>query len=198
MDAFEIGDNNVMRASYNSNTLPKIKRLLRIIEVITILVFLTSATTRLPLAVKLTGEYLRRAVTFVISPFFIFLIGNVIVLTLFFKSRHEYQNSQNSTYTLFDFRQEYISNIDESSHGQGSEDNIVFEDKQTIFEVTRSNSNRSEMETWPRVVDKGEVAVEMVDHLSNEEFKREIEEFIARQIKFHQQEKMAIVLCDSV
>ncbi|GFP83638.1 hypothetical protein PHJA_000507300 [Phtheirospermum japonicum] len=218
MDAFDIGDNLVMRA-YNSNALPKIKRLLRIIEIILILVFLTSATTRLPLAVKAAGEYLRRLVFIVVSPFFIFLLGNVIVLTLFFKSRHDlfgsqhdhhhYQNSPISTDTLFDFRQEIVSNIDESRNGQSSEDNIVFQDKQTIFEVTRSTSkvvddynssgcgmqlHRSETETVGGV----EVAAEMVDGLSNEEFKREVEAFIARQIKFHQQEKLAIVLHSSI
>lgn len=49
--------------------------------------------------------------------------------------------------------------------------------------------HRLETEMRRRVEDSGEV-----DELNNEEFQRAIEAFIAKQIKFHQEEKLAIVL----
>ncbi|KAI3461935.1 hypothetical protein Pfo_018598 [Paulownia fortunei] len=211
--------------------LPKIKKLFRIIEIFLILVFLTSASIRLPFAIKITGEYFRQLISVVVSPLFIFLLGNVIVLSLFLKSRHLFpqdEHSQISIETHLEICQEFITNRDDCTHFTLESflqpEEVVFQDKQTIFEVTkvkalkRSQSEnlrrgkgleedncsscgkqlqRSETEKLRRVADGGEVAleaVEMVDELSNEEFQSAIEAFIAKQIKFHQQEKLAIVL----
>lgn len=60
---------------------------------------------------------------------------------------------------------------------------------------------RSETEKWRKVANPGEIPEETLyifDELSNEEFQKTIEEFIAKQIKFHQEEKLAIVLSSHV
>nr|GMD39681.1 uncharacterized protein LOC109172462 [Ipomoea batatas] len=57
----------------------------------------------------------------------------------------------------------------------------------------RGELRRSEREKCRRVADPVDIPAETaytVDELSNEEFNRTIEDFIAKQIKFHQEEKM--------
>lgn len=53
---------------------------------------------------------------------------------------------------------------------------------------------RSETERCQKLVRSGDkISPEVVDELSNEEFQRTIEAFIAKQVKFHHEEKFAIV-----
>ncbi|MCD9646339.1 hypothetical protein HAX54_036105 [Datura stramonium] len=69
-------------------------------------------------------------------------------------------------------------------------------DKENV-EVISVKLRRSETEKCRKVTNSGDVSPETaheVDELSNEEFQKAIENFIAKQTKFHQQEKLAIVL----
>lgn len=64
-------------------------------------------------------------------------------------------------------------------------------------ENSRGKLRRSETEKCRKVANPGEVPAETVytfDKLSNEEFQQTIEAFIAKQINFHREEKLAIVL----
>ncbi|KAG8373221.1 hypothetical protein BUALT_Bualt11G0001100 [Buddleja alternifolia] len=213
MDAFDFNDDNLIKAdTYSDLSMAKIKKLFRIVEVFLILVFLSWASAPLPFAVRIAGEYFRRVMNILSSPLFIFLISNGIVLTLFFKSRHLLINRK----------------INNSPPHHPEE--IIFKDKQTIFEVRKGlimrssqseSSKRSEKKdttteegcrkqlfhrsgTEKRrlrvAADDGKAAAaeggveNMVDELSNEEFQSAIESFIAKQIMFHKQEKLAIVL----
>ncbi|KAL2236312.1 uncharacterized protein LOC105165865 [Sesamum indicum] len=205
----------------------EIKKLLRIMEIFLLLVFLTWASARLPFALRISAEYLRQLARVVVSPLFIFLLSNVIVLTLFFKSPGDLifppqTTSQNVTESHMEyFCPEFIKDAGRSSP-PAAEDIVMFQDKQTVFEVTkvkvhrRSQSSetmstskqdynnpcsscgkqlrRSETERRLRVEEVAAERAEVVDELSNEEFQRAIEAFIAKQIKFHEEEKLAIVL----
>ncbi|XP_042018974.1 uncharacterized protein LOC121766796 [Salvia splendens] len=217
MEAFNFDGN-----SGKSNSFPamfcgvgQIKKLFRIAEILTVLILLTWTSCRLPFAVRISGEYLRWLVNIVVSHLFVFFLSNAIVLILFYKSRslflhhgfHDHREIQ------VDFCQDFITS---GAYFAGSEE-IVYEDKQTIFEVTRGRAHRrsrsanfrreksggncekqlrrSETELRRRVEEKKEAAAaEVVDELSNEDFQRAIEAFIAKQIKFHQDEKLTIVL----
>ncbi|XP_042022995.1 uncharacterized protein LOC121770311 [Salvia splendens] len=215
MEAFNFEGNSV-----KSNGFPaiicgvgQIKKLFRIAEILTVLILLTWTLTRLPFAVRISGEYIRWLVNIVVSHLFIFFLSNAIVLILFYKSRslflhHGFHDHRE---IHVDFGQDFVTSGADFS---GSEE-IVYEDKQTIFEVTRVRAHRrsrsanfrrersggncerqlrrSETELRRRVEEK-KAAAAVVDKLSNEDFQRAIEAFIAKQIKFHQDEKLTIVL----
>lgn len=221
MEGFDFDKNSSNFPAGFSGVGQILKKLLRIAEILMVLLLLTWTAARLPFAVRISGEYLRRLVNIVVSHLFIFLLSNAIVLVLFCKSRslfHLHHGFQDYRQTQIDFCQDFIANaayFAGESCRRGQE--IVYQDKRTILEVTkvrarshrRSQSvnsrresgacgrrlRRSETEIRRRV---GEEAApekaEVVDQLSNEEFQRAIEAFIAKQIKFHQDEKLTIVL----
>ncbi|XP_047327879.1 uncharacterized protein LOC124931455 [Impatiens glandulifera] len=63
-------------------------------------------------------------------------------------------------------------------------------------QTTPKELRRSETEIYERKSDvEAAATVSVVDELSNEEFQKKIEAFIAKQVKFHQEEKSAIVTC---
>ncbi|KAL3527132.1 hypothetical protein ACH5RR_011788 [Cinchona calisaya] len=229
-----------------------IAKLFRIVELCLGLVFLSWTYTRLPFAVKISGEYLRHLVTVILSPLFIFLLCNFLVLTLLFKSGRILSGPQSPALIISetDLYEEFVEISDNCMNFMNliSPPEVVeFEDKQTIFEVSKTfkvqkfsdasgvaeavtdkpsemkaystsqsenfdlkmeffdeedNSSRgklirSETEKCRKVANPGEIPAETLyifDELSNEEFQQAIDAFIAKQIKFHREEKLAIVL----
>ncbi|CAJ2642707.1 unnamed protein product [Trifolium pratense] len=66
--------------------LRKIANLLRYVEMCVVLVLISRVSfQQLPLALKMSSEYFRG---FTVSPRFVFLIGNIIIITLFAQSGH--------------------------------------------------------------------------------------------------------------
>ncbi|CAA0823517.1 Unknown protein [Striga hermonthica] len=218
MDAFDTDHNVIIMRADNTNAFPKIKKLLRGVEILVILVYLTSAIVRLPSAVKFAGDYFRRLALFVVSPLFIFLIGNIIVLILFFNSRNQLPQHDGDDEMIdrlitadFNFCPELTKNVrgERSTPlartGQRCEKN-VFRNKEAVSEVkTESASevcrpegdkgcNNCGGRRRRRVLAAAAGGGRQVEGLSNEEFKRAIEGFIARQINFHRQEQLAIVV----
>lgn len=244
MDAFDFGtekmDNRVILIFHSFKSVAK---LFRIVEFGVGIFVLLWSSTRLPFAVKISGEYFRQLISIILSPLFIFLISNVIVLTLFFKSGRFSgdsstisSNTETELYDSFVEKEECSGNFTVgNSSSAPAREQTVYQDKQTILEVntqTISESDgseevetvtekvfssqiprrtksekfergsnkeiyaklrRSETETRRKIDNSGD-PVYPVDELSNEEFQKAIEDFIARQIKFHQEEKLAIVL----
>nr|GLL19200.1 uncharacterized protein LOC109168363 [Ipomoea trifida] len=222
--------------------------LFRLIELCFGLVCLSWSSTRLPILIQISCDYLRLAFSFVISPLFIFLLGNFIVLTLLLKSG---RLSGQSPITCHAEETKIYNSLIQNSHNDysmkvasGNSDTvtepagIVYQDKQTISETTaliapnlegsqttgfeprvplkRTRSNelnveksgeescgklqRTVTEKCRKVTDLSNAPTETsldVENLSNEEFQRAIEAFIAKQIKFHQEEKLDIVLQSS-
>ncbi|KAI5684164.1 hypothetical protein M9H77_05392 [Catharanthus roseus] len=257
MDPFDLDGLKSEKATaiLRCNHFKSIARLFRIMEIFFGLVFFSWTSTRLPFAVKISGEYLRQLITIIISPLFIFLVCNVIVLTLLFKAGDIFSGAQSSRsenaseiYEGFIKSSENIGLINAISSPVRESEEIEFQDKRTILEVSNSgivsigNSSdvtevpetvideipvlktyqrsqsehlatnreclleeenyhgklrRSETEKCRKVGNPGEIpekTVYIFDELSNEEFQKTIEAFIAKQIKFHQEEKLAIVL----
>ncbi|KAG8383360.1 hypothetical protein BUALT_Bualt04G0004400 [Buddleja alternifolia] len=211
----------MMKIENSNNSIPRfsslreIKKLFRVTEIFLILIFLTWSSTHLPVAVKVSGEYFRQLANIVVSHLFVFLLSNVIVLTLIFNSRHFFPHQSFQNLGEIDVEElcgEFIEFSCEAPSQRSEE--IVYEEKRTVIEVTsevkvhrRSQSEslrrekmmsleedsgkqlrRSETEKRRKVVDDGGETV--VDELSNEEFQRAIEAFITKQIKFHKQEKI--------
>lgn len=219
------------RALLMFHRLRAIAKLFRLVEILSALLLISWISPRLPLAVKISGEYLRRLIAVILSPLFVFLISNAIVITLLAKSgrTRAVDNAETDLYEEF---------IKTSHNGPGNPppvpepEAIVYDDKEIvisevisvdpkrnevaiddvrvsdfkIFERSKSEKltrrgwekpcgklRRSETEKFRRVVDSGEDPAGVVEELSNEEFQRTIEEFIAKQVKFHKEEKLAIV-----
>ncbi|KAJ8549165.1 hypothetical protein K7X08_032872 [Anisodus acutangulus] len=248
-----------------------VAKVFRFVEFCFVLFLLLWIFTSLPFAVRISGEYFRQIVGVVLSPVFIFILCNFIVLTLLFNTGH-LSGDNSSTFR----NDSLLENVEFSTDFNAEKEDreiIVYEDKQMMFEEntvknqeffgnnalmkpqlvpmrTQSeklnkenveeisvNPRRSETETVtnsalmkseaprrtqseklnkenveeisvkfrqsetekcrPEVTNSGDnlsETAEKVDELSNEEFQKAIENFIAKQIKFHQQEKLAIVL----
>ncbi|KAG0458268.1 hypothetical protein HPP92_023425 [Vanilla planifolia] len=84
MDAVKLEKQMAMR---RFRRLRQIGRLLRCIEAAAAVLLLSYSSAYIPTAARNSGEFLRRAAAFFVSPRFVFLLGNAIVLVLF-KSGH--------------------------------------------------------------------------------------------------------------
>nr|GMD49127.1 uncharacterized protein LOC109172462 [Ipomoea batatas] len=230
----------VQRSILKFDNLKIVAKLFRLIELCLGLFLLAWSSFRLPFAVKISGEYFRLLLSFMITPLSIFVVSNFIVLTLLLKSGGlsvetpvACNDGETEFYELLmESSACCVSLTCESSNPVSKPDEIAFEDKRTIFVQKRECSRtdeiaglevkpppkrtqsekfsvdkvatenrgklrRSETEKCRRVADPVDIPAETaytVDELSNEEFNRTIEDFIAKQIKFHQEEKVAIVL----
>lgn len=238
MDAFDIDNVKAEKAKalLKFNRLRTIANLFRLVEIFLVVVLLSWISSRLPFLVKISSDYFRRLIALILSPLFIFLITNAIVITLLAKSGRIFRRAPtglNNAET--DFYEEFI-NISQTGPGNPppvpEPEPIVYDDKEIISELIsvapkgneeieiaavrasefkifeRSKSEklmkrslektcgklrRSETEICRKVADSGEDPASVVEELSNEEFQRTIEEFIAKQVKFHKQEILAIV-----
>ncbi|KAK9054238.1 hypothetical protein SSX86_025316 [Deinandra increscens subsp. villosa] len=249
MDIFDIHNVKVEKANamLQYQGLRKIAKLLRLGELFFAVVFFSWISIRLPFVFRIFGDYLRQLVSVVVSPIFIFLIGNVIILTLVVKSGQIAGNPSDVNNSVTDLYEEITNNAREDDvvtpvTKVTEPEEIVYHDKRVISEsnnkpirdefcdenetksrqsmnnpsvnsvpdldlkvyrrsqsenLTKNNElysklKRSETEIGRRKVDSP-AEDNVVDKLSNEEFQKKIEGFIARQIRFHHEEKLAIV-----
>ncbi|OVA08751.1 hypothetical protein BVC80_551g57 [Macleaya cordata] len=256
MDSFDIDNVKLEKANAMKryNRLQKIGNFFRIFEVCVALILFSWFSTRLPTAVQISEKYFRDLCVIVVSPRFVFFLGNAIILTLFVKSgkfsgdESAPNNDGNHLYDEFvkksETKQRNCTDISPPPPYVAAQEEIVYQDKQTVYEentvpahtykptvTDHSSTNTSRTTTEepkiyrrsqsdiskPQVNGKprrelrrsetekcrkfdtpaGEETAEMSYSekvMSNEEFRRTIEEFIAKQVKFHREESMAIVL----
>ncbi|KAK7312323.1 hypothetical protein VNO77_36101 [Canavalia gladiata] len=88
MDSFSF--NNLQSEKANAilkhRKLRRVASLLRLVEVCAVLIFISRFSLQLPVAVRSSSEYFRDLSLFMNSPRFVFLIGNLIIITLFAQS----------------------------------------------------------------------------------------------------------------
>jgi hypothetical protein len=218
-----------------------ISKTIRIFELCIVLLLLSWTLTRLPLAVSISADYLRRLAA---NPLFIFAVSNAIIAALIAQSgRFSTQNSDDLS-GAGKIYSEFINNriaVSDRDHQPPSvtvdpppvevvEEDVKCQDKEVISEIVPISTmltvsdreavagsdfasfRRSQSEKW-----KGE-AVKMKqrkqlrrseteklretekenlypqDKLSNEEFQRAIDAFIAKQMRFLREESSAIVV----
>ncbi|KAH7651125.1 hypothetical protein IHE45_20G037100 [Dioscorea alata] len=192
-----------------------IRRLFRCLEACVAILIISWSSARLPAAAKLSGDLLRSAAAILLSPRFVFLLGNAIVLVLFAKSGN-LSTSPTSTASsplsgdLYDdfleTRGSYpISPLEEANV-------VVYEDKavcvETKIEYRRTISEKMEKKQSPvelrrSETDLGRKPTEIRENApapapaavveDDDEFRKTIEAFIERQLKFHREESMTIV-----
>ncbi|XP_052196141.1 uncharacterized protein LOC127803741 [Diospyros lotus] len=245
MNAFDFDNVTAEKAKamLRYNRLQTVAKLFRFVEICLGLVLLSWISARLPFAVRISGLFFQQLFAVVVSPLFIFLVGNAIVLTLLFKSGKLSGQTPTDNNADIDLYEELIKNREsEDIYGPlkvppvPEPEQIVYQEKEVISEVNtvtldsnhvavvaakvsdgkpyrrsqseslkreipeklRAKLRRSETEKCRKVVGCGQLPPEtvcLVDQLSSEEFQRAVEEFIAKQVKFHQEEKLAIVTC---
>ncbi|XP_008800739.2 uncharacterized protein LOC103715017 [Phoenix dactylifera] len=129
--------------------LRKIAKLFRLLEAFAALLFLSWSSARLPAAARFSGYFLRRLAAVILSPRFVFLLGNAIVLVLFAKSRQLSSSADDSDGGLYDQFLESRRRIGFSPPPPrttpASPEEVVFEDKAVCMETRpcrRSGSER--------------------------------------------------------
>ncbi|XP_010924339.2 uncharacterized protein [Elaeis guineensis] len=220
MDPVKAEKETAMRRYRRLRKIAKLFHLL--LEAFAALLFLSWFSARLPAAARFSGDFLRRLAAVILSPRFVFLLGNAIVLVLFAKSRHLASSADGSDGDLYDQFLESRRRIGFSppppTPTVASPEEVVFEDKAVCMESRPCRRSRSEkIERRRRSVElrrvvsdvgpNGEkppppppaVATAEVKEDSEtsaddaEEFRRTIEAFIAKQVRFLREESMAVV-----
>ncbi|XP_058092025.1 uncharacterized protein LOC131237940 [Magnolia sinica] len=235
MDPFEIDTVKEEKAiaMKRYRQIRKIAILFRFLEACLALFFLSWFSTRLPVAVKISGDYFRHISVVVVSPFFVFLVGNAIILTLVVKSGQFSGHASTGNSSGGDLYDEFLKNSENrhkmstDSPPSSSPEEVVYEDKsvcvvhsyadmdkdtdtdpkrpyqRSFSEKLRTvekmpELRRSETEIVWRVDESSESAADLLcsesDMSNDEEFRRKIEAFIAKQQRFQREESMAIVL----
>ncbi|KAI3969905.1 hypothetical protein MKX01_038373 [Papaver californicum] len=256
---FEI--DNIKTEKHNAmrkfRRIKNIANLCRLVEIFLVLMFISwVSTNHLSNLLKGTGEHLYNFSVFIAKPKFVFLVGNVIILTLFAKSGKNSSSSSPSSSSIsngfsetshHDLYDEFIKNSNRNGAVSKTEvikeEEIVFQDKETVIEkeyddilvrnpvittttgdvdlvdsnnrsYRRSKSEnskihgvhekqslrklrRSETQKYRNVENKKVSSCEDVEMMSNDELRKKVEDFIAKQMRFHREESMTIVLSKS-
>lgn len=208
--------------------LQKVSNLFRVIEICVILVIISKFSSQLPLLIKSSSVYFKDLFVVLVSPRFVFLIGNAIILTLFVKSGHFSAKDSASKNGGFDVYKEFVEKSVKSGNfdEDGVEKQSICEEKLAMVDTyttttttscttaaaldkkiyrTKSEKLKSEnCEKGRRMLrrtategckenmgsgEKSEKHSYAADNLSNEEFKRTVEAFIARQQRFLREEE---------
>lgn len=159
--------------------LRQIGQLLRFIEAAAALLLLSYSSTHIPTAATISIQFLRRAAAFLISPHFVFLLGNAIVLVLV-KSGLGRFSSQSAAAGIGNIRVE-----------------MSCSPPQAFGEEVKTACGEKVERRGEAAHDGGEVAREdglgAEEEGDDEEFRRMIEEFIEKQQRFRREESLAVV-----
>ncbi|PIN15165.1 hypothetical protein CDL12_12193 [Handroanthus impetiginosus] len=195
----------------------RITALFRLVEVIVFLIILSRVPTEFPFSFKISSEYVRGISVNLISPRFVFLLGNAIIVVLFLISG---QFSGKNGGTDCDFYDEYVEKcrnnqqiIKEETKASDYKYRVCYDEKKISrshsenleravrLEERRRDLRRNMSEKCRKSVDCGRKVAEVVgsspgaeDELSGEEFRRKVEAFIARQQRFLREEEFSAVV----
>ncbi|KAK1418193.1 hypothetical protein QVD17_27336 [Tagetes erecta] len=184
--------------------LQKLMNLLRFIEIFVFFVAISKFSIQLPSAVHVSAGYFKGISITIFSPKFVFVISNLIILTLLIKSRvDENGDCIRNTDMCYDYVKSYdvsvmncassYANVIVASNKRKmcrskSENRIKVQcgDRETHRELRRSVTELSRLK---KLGDAAEVDVG--DKLSGEDFRRTVEAFIARQQKLLRDEEFS-------
>ncbi|KAF5443937.1 hypothetical protein F2P56_036451 [Juglans regia] len=196
--------------------LQKIANLCRVIEVCVVLVLISRFSMQLPLAVKNSTGYFHEVKVVLVSPRFVFVIGNVIIFTLFAKSGQFSARAANTS--GLDLYEEFFKNSEKKQRIHPDmtsyprkisvSDESTFKDYRRIQSFSQ-NSNSGLCEKSLRVLRRLETqkcskntgpSDEVLaksscpeDEMSNEEFQRKVEAFITRQQRIRREEEYSVL-----
>ncbi|KAK9667361.1 hypothetical protein RND81_14G250700 [Saponaria officinalis] len=203
--------------------LRKFTNFFRVFEIFLVFAVISRVSLQLPLTIfNILNQYFNNISFFLGSPQFVFIVGNIIVITLFINHGNFYNNmnksSKNSTNVATkNMKLKHKNNI--NNNGIINDENTIMAtifstpEHQVIKIYHRSNSEkvirRGEMEPKCCNLRRSNTDVKRVkkscncskhvkenneghypeDHMSNEEFRKTIENFIAKQQRFLREEE---------
>ncbi|KAG6526897.1 uncharacterized protein LOC122040429 [Zingiber officinale] len=195
-DAIQAENQTAMRRYHR---LRQIGTLLRYLEAAAaVLLLLSWSSARVPDAARLSADFLRHLVAVILSPRFVFLLGNAIVVLLLAEShRHSPSSSTSSSAGDMIYREFVESRAGghlPRSLAPSSPEEVIYEDKEVCIEMPALRRSRSARMRRRRGATKGtdlttepdEAAQEEEDE---EEFRRAVEAFIAKQTRFLREEE---------
>lgn len=169
-----------VNAKLRCRRLQKITALFRLMELCIFFFIVSRFTTQLPIAFKVSGEYFRGLSVMAVSPRFVFIIGNAIVIVLFLKSGQLSPKDGNlsTNSSKFDLYEEYVKNCEKN---------------QGVYTESRS-TNKKQRKRSPfvsREVDHPDSAHSDVSptHCENEERKTKINRSHSENLKTLQPEE---------
>ncbi|KAM7506759.1 hypothetical protein LguiA_017212 [Lonicera macranthoides] len=121
------------------NHLYNIAKLFRLIDFCLALIFLSWISAHLLLVVKISDKYFRILLSFIVSPLFIFLLCNAIVIALLANSG-QFSNGEPDLFEDFVIHNETNINFTLDSSLVPETETIVYEDKKFIRGVEKSNT----------------------------------------------------------
>lgn len=186
----------------------RITALFRFVEILAVVIVVSRFSFSFPaqfaFPVKISGEYFRGiSAAALISPRSVFLLGNAIVLVLFFKSGRFPAKDGEGTADLYD---EYVEKCRKSEEGKDFDDHRVYGlCYDGSKKMSRSSSEKLERAAVVGRERRRELARSMTDvcrsqrkaaaavkaeaeEMSSEEFRRTVEAFIARQQRLLREE----------
>ncbi|CAI9769869.1 unnamed protein product [Fraxinus pennsylvanica] len=200
MDSFNIHGIKVEKVNtiFRYDKRQMITILLRFMELCVILILLSRSSIQLPFAFKLSDEYFRGLFITLISPRFVFVIGNAIIVILFMKSG-QLSTKDGEKHSKIGVYDEYMENCRKKNiENQKPTNNITCCDHKKR-KIHRSQSEKMERmhcedphwELRRSMTERCQKSVNCVkkpggsscakDKMSSEEFRRTVEDFIARQ-----------------
>ncbi|GAA0178163.1 hypothetical protein LIER_29801 [Lithospermum erythrorhizon] len=130
MDSFQNFQNikaEKAKAMGRFHKMQKVSAFFKLIEVFIFLIVLSRFTTLFPISFKLSGQYVKEFFLSLVSPRFVFIIGNLIVFTLFWKSGQlSNPDCSNNNNEKLDFYDEYVKSC------QRNPKHEIFTEKQSI------------------------------------------------------------------
>ncbi|KAL0348423.1 UNVERIFIED_CONTAM: hypothetical protein Sangu_1070100 [Sesamum angustifolium] len=216
MESFNFHDIRVEKANAISRyrRIQRITTLFRFVELFVFLIVVSRFSTQFALSLRLSGEYFRQISMAIISPRFVFLVGNAIVIALFLKSGrfsggegekvadfYEYVEKCRKNQQACSSKEEKKASDAHKSHGvrhvektmQRSNSEIL--DRSAQANGRRRKLGRSMTEDCREIQDPERKTAtagsysHTEEEMSNEEFRRTVEAFIARQQKALREEE---------
>lgn len=206
MDSLKFCDVSVVKANSISKyrRIQRITALFRLAELFVFLVIVVRFCSQFQFSVKSSGEHFRGVLVTLISPRFVFVIGNVIVALLLLKSRRfSAENCGKGT----DFYDEYVGkcrrNHRTSSNGKLGDMEMNRSKSEKVLRVSHVEERRRELrrsttERCQRTANAGRrnaaengsiTSYFPEDEMSGEEFRQAVEAFIARQQRLLREEE---------
>lgn len=191
MESFAFEFDNLKTEKQNAmlryRRLRNLAKLFRILELCLLLIFISWISSRMPFILKISKDYIRQLISIIISPLFIFLLSNVIVLTLLLKSGQFTTNSSSEAnqYSEFTNNIEISANSNAENGSAVSEEEVVYQDKEIVGEINIADSEScSDLVTQVNLQPECSVLDQKVLHRSqSDNSKTEISEKPGRELR---------------
>ncbi|KAF5448841.1 hypothetical protein F2P56_029340 [Juglans regia] len=155
MDSFNFYSIKAEKANALMPRLQKIANLCRVIEVCVVLVLISRLSMQLPLAVNNSTEYFRDVKLVLVSPRFVFFVGNVIIITLFAKSGQFSARDSTIKTSGFDLYEEFIKNSEKINRKVHPDETPKLDEHSDISNESAVTNYRTVLESYSQYSNGG-------------------------------------------